>query len=65
VAAVESQLLEALESIRGLSPTPLRVTGRIAAQARDAYVRSGLARRVEHMAAITTWYVGRLRRRRR
>ena len=61
-AAVEERLLEALESIRGLTPTPLRMTERIAARARDTYVRSGLARRVERAMAVAAWYVRRARR---
>ncbi len=64
-AAVEARLIGALESIRGLTPTPLRAPGRLAAHARDAYVRSGLAQTVEHASAVTAWYVGRLRPRRR
>ena len=64
-AAVEARLIGALESIRGLTPTPLRAPGRFAAHARDAYVRSGLAQTVEHASAVTAWYVGRLRPRRR
>ncbi|PYM70233.1 MAG: hypothetical protein DME10_20945 [Candidatus Rokuibacteriota bacterium] len=64
-AAVEARLIGALESIRGLIPMPLRAPGRLAAHARDAYVRSGLAQTVEHASAVTAWYVGRLRPRRR
>ena len=63
--AVEAQLIDALESIRGLTPTPLRVTARLAARARDAYVRSGLVQKVERAAAVTAWYVSRLRQPRR
>ena len=64
-AVVEAQLIGALEGIRGLTPTPLRVTAQLAARARDAYVRSGLAQKVERAAAVRAWYVSRLRQRRR
>ena len=64
-AAVEGRLIEAVENTRRLSPAPLRASGWIAAQARDAYVRSGLGQRVERAAAVTAWYASRLSRRRR
>lgn len=64
-AAVEGRLVEAFDSIRGLSPAPLGTSGWIAVQARDAYVRSGLGQKVARAAAVTAWYASRLSRRRR
>jgi glycosyltransferase involved in cell wall biosynthesis len=60
VSLIEDQLAEALESLRGLRPKPLSSRNRIGALVQDAYVRSGLARKVQRSGSVATWYVGRI-----
>ena len=62
VASVERRLLEAVESLRGLAPKPMSATDRVATAAQDAYMRSGLARRVERAGSVATWYACRVGR---
>jgi glycosyltransferase involved in cell wall biosynthesis len=57
---IEDRLLEALESLRGLRPKPLSTKDRIGTLALDAYVRSGLARKVERAGSVAAWYVNRV-----
>jgi len=60
VRLIEGQLVEALESLRGLRPKPLSTRGRIGALAQDAYVRSGLAHTVRRSDSVAAWYVSRI-----
>jgi len=60
VRLIEDQLAEALESLRGLRPKPLSTKDRIGALLQDAYVRSGLAPKVQRSGSVTAWYVGRI-----
>ena len=59
VKLIEDQLGDALESLRGLRPKPLSTKDRIGALALDAYVRSGLAHKVERTGSVAVWYVSR------
>jgi hypothetical protein len=57
---IEGRLLAAVESLRGLRPKPLSTRDRIGALAQDAYVRSGLARKIERTDSVAAWYVNRM-----
>ena len=60
VALIEDQLAAALESLRGRRPKPLSTRDRIGALAEDAYVRSGLAPKVQRSGSVAAWYVRRV-----
>jgi glycosyltransferase involved in cell wall biosynthesis len=62
LAPVERKLIEAIEGLRALKPKRLQGREWIAARIRDAFVRSGLAKRSTRAAAVTSWYGGKLLR---
>jgi len=60
LTSIEGRLLEAVESLRGLRPKPLSTRDRIGALAQDAWLQSGVARKVKRAGSVATWYVNRV-----
>jgi hypothetical protein len=63
VGSVSRQLIEIIEGLGALRPRSLRTTELLAARASDAYVRSGLRRKIARVESVATWYGGQVLRR--
>jgi glycosyltransferase involved in cell wall biosynthesis len=63
VGSVSQQLIEIIEGLGALRPRSLRTTELLAARASDAYVRSGLRRKIARVESVATWYGGQVLRR--